>query len=160
MSEAKREIREKILAYMESNGMRITSQRKSIIEAAFSTTEHYTAEELLERARKVDPSVSRATIYRTLPVLVQTGLLRELHLGKDQVVYDPNYATHPNHNHLICTDCDKIIEFEDHCLDVRESILVKNMGFRPGNVQLRIEGSCEELKLTGICSKKLVKTAN
>jgi len=139
---------------MESNGMRITSQRKTIIEAAFSTNDHYTAEDLLERARKMDASVSRATIYRTLPVLVKTGLLRELDLGKDQMYYDPNYATHPNHNHLICTDCGKIIEFEDHCLDVRESILVKNMGFRPGNVQLRIEGNCEELEKAGTCSRR------
>ena len=95
------EIKEKILSFMESNGMRITSQRKSIIDAAFSTTDHYTAEELLDRARAMDSSVSRATIYRTLPVLVETGLLRELDLGKDQMYYDPNYATHPNHNHLI-----------------------------------------------------------
>jgi len=154
MAEAPVEIKEKILAYMESNGMRITSQRKTIIEAAFGTTDHYTAEELLDRARKVDQSVSRATIYRTLPVLVKTGLLRELDLGKDQMYYDPNYATHPNHNHLICQDCGKIVEFEDHCLDVRESILVKNMGFRPGNVQLRIEGTCEELAKTGSCSRR------
>jgi Fur family ferric uptake transcriptional regulator len=154
MTEAPAEIKEKILAYMESNGMRITSQRKTIIEAAFSTNDHYTAEDLLERARKVDASVSRATIYRTLPVLVKTGLLRELDLGKDQMYYDPNYATHPNHNHLICNDCGKIIEFEDHCLDVRESILVKNMGFRPGNVQLRIEGNCEELEKNGTCSRR------
>lgn len=154
MTEAPPEIREKILTYMESNGMRITSQRKTIIEAAFSTTDHYTAEDLLERARQVDRSVSRATIYRTLPVLVKTGLLRELDLGKDQMYYDPNYATHPNHNHLICLDCGKIVEFEDHCLDVRESILVKNMGFRPGNVQLRIEGTCEELEKTGTCRRR------
>jgi len=154
MPEAPPEIKEKVLAYMEGNGMRITAQRRTIIEAAFSTTDHYTAEELLERARAMDASVSRATIYRTLPVLVQTGLLRELDLGKDQMYYDPNYATHPNHNHLICTDCGKILEFEDHCLDVRESILVKNMGFRPGQVQLRIEGSCEEMQTTGSCSRR------
>ncbi|MEM1158127.1 MAG: transcriptional repressor [Verrucomicrobiota bacterium] len=154
MTEAPPDIKEKILTFMESNGMRITSQRKAIIDAAFSTTDHYTAEELLDRARTMDSSVSRATIYRTLPVLVKTGLLRELDLGKDQMHYDPNYATHPNHNHLICNNCGKIIEFEDHCLDVRENVLVKNMGFRPGNVQLRIQGNCEELETKGTCSRR------
>mgnify|MGYP000296262499 CR=1 FL=1 len=149
-------IKDKILAYMESNGLRITNQRRAIVQAAFSTNDHYTAEQLLESSRKIDPSVSRATVYRTLPVLVQTGLLRELDLGRDQQVYDPNYATHPNHNHLICTDCQKIIEFEDYCLDVRESVLAKNLGFRPGAVKLRIEGSCEELAKKGTCSKRLV----
>lgn len=139
---------------MEANGLRITNQRRSIVEAAFSTTDHYTAEELLDRSRQVDPSVSRATVYRTLPVLVQTGLLRELDLGKDQMYYDPNYATHPNHNHIICSDCERIIEFEDYCLDVRECVVVKNLGFKPGNVLLRIEASCEELAETGKCSAR------
>lgn len=148
-------VKDKILSYMESNGLRITNQRRAIVEAAFGTTDHYTAEELLETSRKIDPSVSRATVYRTLPVLVQTGLLRELDLGRDQQVYDPNYATHPNHNHLICSDCQKIIEFEDHCLDVRESVLAKNLGFRPGVVKLRMEGACEELATKGVCSKRL-----
>ncbi|MEM6823380.1 MAG: transcriptional repressor [Verrucomicrobiota bacterium] len=159
MTEAPADIKEKIIAYMESNGLRITNQRRAIIDAAFSTQDHYTAEELLERAKKVDASVSRATIYRTLPVLVQTGLLRELDLGKDQSYYDPNYAKHPNHNHIICTDCGKIVEFEDHCLDVRESILVKNLGFLPGNVQLRIEGSCEQWKKSGSCPRRVQERA-
>jgi len=154
MSASTTEIKDRIFAFMESNGLRLTSQRKSIIEAAFSTTEHYTAEDLLERARRIDTSVSRATVYRTLPVLVKTGLLRELDLGKGQTYYDPNYATHPNHNHIICMDCEKIFEFEDHCLDVRESVLAKNLGFRPGAVRLRIEGSCEELAKTGDCSRR------
>jgi Fur family transcriptional regulator, ferric uptake regulator len=156
IDQAQESIQEKILAYMGSNGLRITNQRRAIVQAAFGTKEHYTAEQLLETSRKIDPSVSRATVYRTLPVLVQTGLLRELDLGRDQQVYDPNYATHPNHNHLICTDCKKIIEFEDHCLDVRESVLAKNLGFKPSVVKLRIEGSCEELNKNGSCSKRLV----
>ncbi|MDR1305559.1 MAG: transcriptional repressor [Verrucomicrobiales bacterium] len=147
-------IKEKIIGFMASNGLRVTAQRQAIIEAAFSTDEHYTAEELLERARQVDPSVSRATVYRTLPVLVQTGLLRELDLGKDQMYYDPNYASHPNHNHIICVDCDKIVEFEDYCLDVRESVIAKNLGFRPGAVRLRIEATCEQLASTGTCARR------
>ncbi len=155
MTEPGPEIKEKIIGFMESNGLRLTSQRKAIIEAAFNTSEHYTAEELLSRARGIDASVSRATIYRTLPVLVKSGLLRELDLGKGQTYYDPNYATHPNHNHIICLDCDKIVEFEDYCLDVRESVLAKGLGFKPGAVRLRIEGNCEELQTTGTCSRRL-----
>jgi Fur family ferric uptake transcriptional regulator len=157
MPKADPKLREMVLVYMANNGLRITSQRKAIIEAAFSTTEHYTAEELLERARTIDRSVSRATVYRTLPVLVESGLLRELDLGKDFKYYDPNYATHPNHNHLICTDCEKIIEFEDYCLDVRESVVSKNLGFSPKRVKLRIEGSCNELATTGSCPRSGLK---
>jgi Fur family ferric uptake transcriptional regulator len=152
-------IREKILAYMESNGLRLTTQRRAIIEAAFSTTDHYTAEDLLDRSRKIDPSVSRATVYRTLPVLVETGLLRELELGRGYKYYDPNYANHPNHNHIICLDCQKIVEFEDYCLDVRENVVAKNLGFLPNVVKLRIEAHCEALAKNGQCQFKQTAAA-
>jgi Fur family ferric uptake transcriptional regulator len=152
-------VQEKILVYMASNGLRITSQRKAIIEAAFSTKDHYTAEELLERARSLDSSVSRATVYRTLPVLVESGLLRELDLGKDQAYYDPNYSTHPNHNHIICLDCDEIVEFDDHCLDVRESVVAAGMGFRAKLVKLRIEAYCKELAERGFCPRSQLRKA-
>lgn len=149
-------IQQKIISYMEGNGLRLTSQRKAIITAAFSTTDHYTAEQLLERSRAIDKSVSRATVYRTLPVLVKTGLLRELDLGRDYKYYDPNYANHPNHNHIICLDCSKIVEFEDYCLDVRENVIAKGLGFKPDVVKLRIEARCESLQKSGSCANKAV----
>ncbi|MDR2463153.1 MAG: transcriptional repressor [Verrucomicrobiales bacterium] len=150
----KPDVKEQIIDFMANQGMRITVQRQAIVEAAFNTEEHYTAENLLERARKIDQSVSRATVYRTLPVLVKTGLLRELDLGKNEMYYDPNYASHPNHNHIICTDCDKIVEFDDYCLDVRESFIANNLGFRPVTVKLRIEATCTQFAKTGACSRK------
>ncbi|GAB4240387.1 MAG: transcriptional repressor [Candidatus Methylacidiphilales bacterium] len=153
MAELTEEIQAKIFAYMESNGLRLTAQRRAIIKAAFTTTEHYTAEELLGRARAINPSVSRATVYRTLPVLVKTGLLRELDLGRDYKFYDPNYANHPNHNHIVCLDCSKIVEFEDYCLDVRESVIAKGLGFSPNVVQLRIEARCDSFQQHGHCPR-------
>jgi Fur family ferric uptake transcriptional regulator len=144
-------LKEKIVTRLQSRGLRMTHQRSAIIDAAFSTTDHYTAEELLAAARKTDPSVSRATIYRTLPLLVETGLLHELDLGKDHKVYDPNYATHPTHNHLICVDCHKIVEFEDDLLEEWENRITQKLGFRPTSKHLRIEASCEQLKTAGAC---------
>ena len=75
-------VREILNAHLAGKGLRKTSQRDAIIEAAFGTNEHYTAEELLVMARGIDRSVSRATVYRTLPILVESGLLRELDLGE------------------------------------------------------------------------------
>ncbi|MEM9398923.1 MAG: transcriptional repressor [Verrucomicrobiota bacterium] len=143
-----------VLEFIENNGLRMTAQRRAIIKAAFDTTDHYTAEDLLEKSRAIDKSISRATVYRTLPVLVKTGFLRELDLGKDVMYYDPNYAQHPNHNHIICQDCGKIVEFEDYCLDVRESVVSKNHGFHADSVTLRIEGKCEELASSGKCTRR------
>ena len=89
------DVRQRIYESLEQKGLRKTAQRDAIIEAAFSTTEHFTADELLGMARKIEPSVSRATVYRTLPLLVSTGLLKEMDFGEDYKFYDPNYIEHP-----------------------------------------------------------------
>ena len=65
--------RETFRDYLGRRGLRVTSQRLAIFEAAFNHKEHFTAEELLEHARQIDRSVSRATIYRTLPILTESG---------------------------------------------------------------------------------------
>ena len=145
------ELRQKIYYFIEKRGLRKTIQREAIIDAAFSTTEHYTAEELLGMARRIEPSVSRATVYRTLPLLVESGLLKEIDLGKDQKHYDPNFVSHPHHNHLICVDCQKIVEFEDKHIETLEDCITKRLGFSPSTKMVRIEGSCDKLKQSGEC---------
>jgi len=79
-------IRERLESYLLSKGLRRTKPRDIIVEAAFSTTEHFTAEELLDMARKIDRTVSRATVYRTLSLLVECELLHEIDLGRDDDV--------------------------------------------------------------------------
>jgi Fur family ferric uptake transcriptional regulator len=144
-------VRDRIYEFLLESGLRRTVQRDAIIEAAFSHTDHYTAEELLVRARGIEPSVSRATVYRTLPLLVESGLLKELDLGKDQMLYDPNYIDHPRHSHLICIDCNRIVEFEDRNIDTLENCITKRLGFSPAKKQTRIEATCDEFKRSGAC---------
>ncbi|MDZ4815563.1 MAG: Fur family transcriptional regulator [Verrucomicrobiota bacterium] len=143
---------QRLIAFIESKGLRMTAQREAILQAAFSTTNHYTADELLEMAKAKDSSVSRATVYRTLPLLVESGLLKELDLGRDSKFYDPNFAEHPNHNHIICDDCDKIFEFEDPELEKRENAVSKKLGFKLESQTVQLHGSCEKLKAMGVCS--------
>lgn len=147
-------IRNQVYVFMEAKGLRKTIQRDAIIEAAFSTTDHYTAEELLERARKIEPSVSRATVYRTLPLLVESGVLKEMDFGKEYKFYDPNYNQHPHHNHLICVDCSKIVEFEDQHIEVLENCITKRLGFSPASKSIRIEATCDQLKKSGSCRNR------
>jgi len=147
-------LRQRIYHFIESKNLRKTTQRDAIIEAAFSTTEHYTAEELLLMARRIDPDVSRATVYRTLPLLVESGALKEMDFGKDYKFYDPNYVDHPNHNHLICTDCSKIVEFEDVHIDTLETCISKRLGFTPERKTVRIEAKCDMLAREGVCTNR------
>ena len=146
--------KQKFLDFLDQKSLRITSQRRAIVDTVFSTDQHFTAEQLLEWARKKDSSVSRATVYRTLPLLTESGLVHEMDFGKDYKIYDPNYADHPNHNHIICNDCDKIVEFESERLNALESEISGKLGFEVQSQQLTINASCEEMKRAGACKNK------
>lgn len=148
------ELHEKIYAFIEKRGLRKTVQREAIIQAAFSTTEHYTADELIAMAKSIEPSVSRATVYRTLPLLVESGFLKEIDLGKEHKTYDPNFVNRPNHNHLICVDCQKVVEFEDKHIETLEDCISKRLGFSPAAKMIRIEATCDNLKKFGNCHNK------
>src|SRR5579864_6679714 len=134
--------------------LRLTAQRRAIIETAFGTDQHFTAEQLLSWSRRRDKSVSRATVYRTLPLLTESGLVREMDFGKDYKFYDPNYADHPNHNHIICNDCERIVEFESNQIEKLESEISRRLGFTIKTQRLQITGTCEKLKKLGACTKK------
>ncbi len=146
-------IHEKFAAFLKGKGLRHTPQREAVVGAAFAGTEHFTAEDLWDRARAQDASTSRATVYRTLALLVESGLLHEIDLGKDNRHYDPNFLDHPHHNHLICTDCDKVVEFEDDHINLLEDCITRRLGFKPSRKMIRIEASCDELKRLGACSR-------
>src|SRR5712664_2048724 len=151
---SKQSTKQRFLEFLTKKNLRITSQRQAIIDTVFSTEEHFTAEQLLEWSRRRDQSVSRATVYRTLPLLTESGLVREMYFGKDYKFYDPNYADHPNHNHIICNDCERIVEFESDQIEKLESEITRRLGFSIKAQRLQITGTCEELKKLGACKKK------
>lgn len=146
MKKKEEKIEEQVLARLMSTGLHLTSQRRLIVRKAFAPPAHYTAEELLKRSRKADPSISRATVYRTLALLVQEGLLREVELKNNSHTkhYDANYVEHPQHNHIVCVNCGKIFEFEDARLSAQQDAILARLGFKPKTVHLRIEASCME----------------
>src|ERR1041385_9359047 len=150
----KQAAKQRFIDFLATKSLRLTSQRVAIIDAVFSTEEHFTAEQLLEWSRNRDASVSRATVYRTLPLLTESGLVREMDFGKDYKFYDPNYAEHPNHNHIICNDCEKIVEFESDKLEKMENEISQKLGFSIKAQRLQITGNCEQLKKLGSCKKK------
>ena len=73
--------REKFRTFLSRKGLRATNQRLAIFDAAFAQGEHFTAEQLLDYARTIDDSVARATVYRTLPIMTESALLREVDIG-------------------------------------------------------------------------------
>jgi Fur family transcriptional regulator, ferric uptake regulator len=146
------QIRNQLETFLSSKGLRRTKQRDMIIEAAFGTQEHFNADELHEMTKRLDRSISRATVYRTLGLLVECRLLREVDLGRDQTYYDPNYLDKPSHNHLICSDCDRVVEFEDDHIALLEDCITKRLGFTPAGKSMRILANCDQLSRTGHCN--------
>ena len=138
-------------AFFASKGLRFTKQREALVTLIFRNDEHFRPEDLLPKFRKSDGTVSRATIYRTILLLVESGMLREISLGGGERLYDPNFLKSPHHNHLICVDCREIIEFEDANIDVMQNCITRRLGFTPTEKAIRIEGSCDRLRLLGSC---------
>ena len=145
------DIRAKLDEFIRRKGLRRTIQREQIANIVFSRDEHFTAEELFERVRKVDSETSRATVYRTLGMLVEADLLRQIDLGENQVTYDPNFLDKPSHNHLVCIDCRRVVEFEDEHVDILTECVSRRLGFKAMRQSVKIEASCEELRLKGRC---------
>ena len=83
----------------------------AIFDAAFNHIEHFTAEELLDFSRKIDPSVSRATVYRTLPILTESGLVKEIDIGHDNKFYLAHKGQKNERAQIVCLDCEKIFAF-------------------------------------------------
>lgn len=137
--------------FIRRKGLRRTTQRDVIVRAVFSKDEHFTAEELFDRVRKTDADTSRATVYRTLGLLVEANLLQEIDLGDNQTTYDPNFLDKPSHNHLVCIDCGRVVEFEDVNLDILNDCVTRRLGFKPLRQSIKIEANCEQLRLRGRC---------
>jgi len=151
---ARRAAKRQFTEFLPRKGLRMTAQRRAILDTVLATSQHFTAEQLLEWSQKRNRSLSRPTVYRTLSLLTECGLVREIDLGKAYRFYDPNYADHPNHSHIICEECGKIIEFESDRVEKLEDELCQRLGFTVKARRLQLTGSCDEFRKSGICTKR------
>ena len=126
--------------------------RQSDVLSVLNTSERpMTAYQILEQLQASEPNIAPTTVYRTLSLLTEADLLHEIDLGDGQTTYDPNFLDRPSHNHLVCIDCGKVLEFEDEHLDVLNDCLTRRLGFRAVKQSLRIEASCEQLRAKKHC---------
>jgi len=146
--------RGKFKAYLGTKGLRVTNQRLAIFEAAFARTDHFTAEELLDHARAIDDSVSRATVYRTLPIMTESALLREVDIGKNLKYYHPNTDNNAQVAQVICLDCDKIFEISAPFMEWYGSTVSTKLGLTPVTQRLQVNARCNTLRDTGICKHR------
>ena len=114
---------------LKKEGLRYTQQRQSVWDELCATNEHRDAEEIYLAIRQSGLNVSRATVYRTIDVLVKNKMVRKLELGDGRARYEHKVnATH--HDHLICIQCGKIEEFMDEVIESRQDEIVKKFGYK------------------------------
>ncbi|HZP60847.1 MAG TPA: transcriptional repressor [Opitutaceae bacterium] len=146
--------REKFKSYLADNGLRVTNQRLAIFDAAFAQKEHFTAEGLLDRARAIDDSVSRATVYRTLPIMTESSLLREVDIGAGEKYYVPNRDNATEQAQVICLDCDKIFEISAPFMEWYGSTVSSKLGLTPVSQRLQVNAHCDVFRQTGACKNR------
>ena len=129
--------------YLVANEFKYTRQRKDIVEEVFSLHEHFEVENFIDGLRANNKQISRGTIYSTIKLLVQASLIRKIRTPNNQVFYEHTFG-HEHHDHLICTECGKIIEINDPIIEQRQEEVCREMGFKQISHTHNVFGFCSD----------------
>jgi len=132
-------------AFLRSQKLKLTGERMAILEAVFQQRTHFDAESLHGDLKGRGSAISRATVYRTLDLLVQCGLVRKSSLGSSHANYEAARGDE-HHDHLICLLCGRVIEFFRPELEAMQEQICQEHGFRPLQHSLQIFGLCRNCK--------------
>ena len=127
--------------YLASKKLKFTPQRAAILDAIFSAHGHFDADDLFFGLRKDNKRISKATVYRTLELLLAAGLIRQVDFGKGHRAFELIFGR-SHHDHLICTSCGKVVEFDDPTVQELQTRVCRRFSFRPESHSLRIRGQC------------------
>ena len=155
--ESTEELQEKLGRYMQRHGLRSTAQRRLVTDVFFQSEGHLSIEDLLEAVRAQDPKVGYATVYRTLKLLKQSGLAHERHFGDGVSRYEVLHEDE-HHDHLICTECGDIVEFEDDRIEKLQELLVAEKGFVLQRHRHELYGVCREVAEGKPCKRRSEKS--
>jgi len=148
---------ERLKAYLESRKMKCTQQRQLITEIFFDPVrcrEHPSVEELYLWVRERDSSVGQATVYRTLKLLVESGLATAHQLDNNQTRYEP-CVPGEHHDHLVCVRCGGIVEFHDERIEALQEAIAQAHGLRLVGHKLVLYGSPDGACKSCTACKKL-----
>ena len=143
--------------FLASKGLRVTGQRKGVMEALFRQTGHFTADQLLKDAQNLDDTVSRATVYRNLPLLVESGIIRKIDIGHDSKFYALNGRSETFKAQVICSDCKKIFDIDAPFMEWYGKTVSEKLGLDVKDQRLQVHAECPEYKDNGTCKKKALK---
>jgi|SRR5688572_8879227 Fur family ferric uptake transcriptional regulator len=118
----------KFVTALRERGIAATPQRLALADTVFSTHRHLSADELFALARSRGARVGRVTVYRTLRTMVEAGLVAERTFDKNRLLYEHTVG-HRHHDHMVCVECRKIVEFENPRIEREQEKEARSHGF-------------------------------
>lgn len=128
--------------YLRDRGLKYTAERQAILRAVMKNDEHFEAEQLLLDMRQSGHRVGKATIYRSLKILVACGIVKEVHFSNKQIHYEHTYGQDP-HDHMVCRRCGRIIEFDAADVTRLRTLIAADHRFHALSHRFAIMGLCE-----------------
>lgn len=135
------EVKKIFIAYLEKKQLRKTPERYAILEEIYSMDGHFDVEALFDNMKTKSYHVSRATVYNTLDLLVECDLVSKHQFGKNQALYEKSYG-YKQHDHLICTECHKVVEFCDPRIQTIQNTVQELLHFNVIHHSLILYASC------------------
>ena len=138
------EIMEEFKKALRDNGLKYTKQREVLIQILYNSDEHFTPEALHAEVKSKYPelNVGIATVYRTLNLLEDSGMATSISFGAQGKKFELAHRDH--HDHIICKNCNKIVEFEDQDIEKKQIKVAKNNGFTLTGHLMQLYGICNE----------------
>ena len=129
--------------FLQNKDLKLTSQRRTILRQALQAKGHFSADELLAFSKQADDTISKATVYRTLALLKESKTLEEQDFGDGKKLYERAEGRR-HHDHLVCVQCGKIIEFENDPIEKLQDAEAAKHEFRVVYHSLKLFGFCQE----------------
>lgn len=135
--------------YLREQGLPVTQQREAVAEVVFESEDHMSVEEIESKLRARGEKTGKATVYRTLEMLVKSGLVAERDFGEGFKRYEHLFGQQPVHGHLICEECGKVAEITENELKRLQDRVAAEKGFTPSQYRLEIYGLCQSCTAQG-----------
>jgi Fur family ferric uptake transcriptional regulator len=128
-------------SYIAEHKLKITKQRRVVLNVFLECKDHVSVEELYSIVSEQEPKIGLATIYRTLALLTKSGLALEMDFGDGQKRYESSFMS-AHHDHMVCTECGKIIEFNHPLIEKYQEEIAIDNGFKITSHKLDLFGHC------------------